>query len=65
MLNVATFLKTAVSRDLPRSTSVTDQIKFDQQDLHLTPEFERAMDRRCQVLVSQLEILDTITLPNW
>ena len=64
MLNVATFLKTAVSHDLPRSTSVTDQITFDQQDLYLTPEFERAMDGRCQVLVSQLEILDTITLPN-
>ena len=47
-----------VSHDLPRST-VTNQIPFDQQDLHLTPEFERAMDRRYQV--SKLEASDTIT----
>ena len=33
-----------VSRDLPRST-VTNQIAFDQRDLHSTPEFERAMGR--------------------
>ena len=49
-----------VSHDLPRST-VTNQIAFDQTDLHSTPEFERSMDRRCQVLVSKLEISDIIT----
>ena len=51
------FDKLMVSDDLPRST-VTNQ--FDQQDLHSAPEFERAMDRRCQALVSKLETLDTI-----
>ena len=49
-----------VSHDLPRST-VTNQITFDQQDSDSVPDFERAMDRRCQVLVSNLETLDTIT----
>ena len=49
-----------VSHDLSRSI-VTNQITFDQQDFHSTPEFERA----CQALVSKLETLDTITLPNW
>ena len=49
-----------VSHDLPRLT-VTNQIAFDQWDLYLTPEFERTMDRHCQVLVSKLETLDTIT----
>ena len=43
-----------VSHDLPRST-VAKQIKFDQRDLHSTPEFERVMDRRSQALVSKLE----------
>ena len=52
--------KLMVSHDLPRST-VTNQITFDQQDFHSTPEFERAIDRRCQALVSKLETLDTIT----
>ena len=47
-----------VPHDLPRSTN---QIAFDQQDWHLTPEFERSMDRRYQKLVSKLETLDTIT----
>ena len=49
-----------VPHDVPRST-VTNQIALDQQDLHLTPEFERTMDRRCQALVSKLETSDTIT----
>ena len=39
----------------------TKQMAFDQRDLHLTPEFEGAMVRPCQVLVSKLETLDTIT----
>ena len=47
-----------VSHDLSRST-VTNQITFDQRDLYLTPEFECAMDRRCQVLVSKWETPDT------
>ena len=42
--------KLMVSRDLPRST-VTKQIAFDQRDLHLTPVFERAMDRHCSALL--------------
>ena len=37
------------------------QITFDQRDSNLSPKFERAMDRRCQALVSKLETLDTIT----
>ena len=49
-----------VSHDLPRSM-VTNQIAFDQRDLYSAPEFERTMDRRCQVLVSKLETSDTIT----
>ena len=51
-----------ISHDL-RSTA-TNQIVLDQRDLSSTPEFERAMDRRCQVLVSNLETLDTITVPR-
>ena len=43
-----------ISQDLPHST-ITNQIAFDQRDLHLTPEFEHAMDHRCQALVSKLE----------
>ena len=43
-----------VSHDLPR-LKITNQIAFDQQDLHSTPEFESAIDHRCQVLVSKLE----------
>ena len=46
--------KLMVSHDLPRST-VTNQIAFDQRDLHSTPEFERVLEHRCQVLVSKLE----------
>ena len=49
-----------VSHDLPRSM-VTNQITFDQRDSNSLPDFERAMDRRCQSLVSNLETLDTIT----
>ena len=41
--------KLMVSHDLPHSR-VTNQIAFDQQDLYSSPEFERAMDRRWQVL---------------
>ena len=52
-----------VSHDLPRST-VTMQIAFDQGDLHSSPVFERAMDRRCWALVSKLETLDSSLLPN-
>ena len=52
--------KLMVLHDLPRST-VTNQIAFDQQDLHLTLEFECVMDCCCQVLVSRLETLDTFT----
>ena len=43
-----------VSHDLPRST-VTNQIAFDQRDLHSTLEFERVLDHRGQALVSKLE----------
>ena len=49
-----------VSHHLQRST-VTNQIAFDSRDLHLTPEFERAMNRRCQAMVYKSETLDTIT----
>ena len=45
--------------------NVTKQIAFEQRDLHSTSEFERAMDRRCQALVSKLETLDPSLLPNW
>ena len=31
--------------------TVTNQIAFDQKDLHSTPESEHAMDCRCQALV--------------
>ena len=51
-----------VSHDLLHST-VTKQIAFDQRDLHSTAVFERAMDQRCQTLVSKLETLDTSLLP--
>ena len=49
-----------VSYDLLRS-AVTNQTTFDQQDSNLVPHFERAIDRHCQALVSNLETLDTIT----
>ena len=52
--------KLMVSDDLPRST-VANQTAFDQPDLHSTPEIERAMDLRCQALVSKSETLHTIT----
>ena len=47
-------VKLMVLHDLPCSM-VTNKIAFDQQDLHSTPEFEHAMERRCQPLVSKLE----------
>ena len=59
---VLSLTKLMVSHDLP-SSMVTNQIAFDQQDLHSTPEFERTMDRCYQALLSKLETLDTITLP--
>ena len=63
-LNALTqFDKTDTITYLSRST-VTKQIVFDQQGLHLMPEFECAMDRRFQVLVSKLETLDPSLLPN-
>ena len=52
--------KLMVSRDLLRSV-VTNQIAFDQRDLHLTPDFECVIDHCCQALVSKLKTLDTIT----
>ena len=47
--------KLMVSHDFPCST-VTNQIAFDQRDSNTIPEFERAVDCRCQVLVSKLQI---------
>ena len=52
-------IKLMISHDLPRST-VTNQIAFNQQYSSSIPDFERAMDRRCQALVSNLETLHTI-----
>ena len=49
-----------VSYDLLCSI-VTNQIAFDQRDLHSTPEFERTMDHCCHALVSKLETKGTIT----
>ena len=49
-----------VSHYMLRSV-VTNQITFDQQDSNSVPHFERAIDRHCQALVSNLETLDTIT----
>ena len=56
----ASLIKLMVSHDLPCST-VINQITFDQQDSNSIPDFERAMDRRCEALVFNLETLDTIT----
>ena len=42
-------------------SALTNQIVFDQRDLHSTSEFERTIDRRRQELASKLETLDTIT----
>ena len=52
--------KLMASHDLLHST-VTNQIACNQRDLYSTPELERMMDCRCQVLVSKLETSDTIT----
>ena len=49
-----------VSHDLLNST-VTKQITFDQRDSKSIPKFERTMGLCCEVLVSKLETLDTIT----
>ena len=53
-------IKLMVSYDLPRSM-VTDQITFDQQDLNSVPDLECVMDRGYQMLVSNLESVDSIT----
>ena len=53
-----------VSHDLPCSAA-TNQIAFDQRGPNTIPEFERAMDRRFQALVSKLETLVPSLLPNW
>ena len=47
--------------DLPLST-VTNQIAYVQRNLHLTPEFERAMDSFCETLVSKLKTLGNRTI---
>ena len=54
------FEKLMVYHDLPH-LAIAIQIVFDQRDLHLTPEFERVMDHRCQATVFKLETLHTIT----
>ena len=54
-------IKLMISHDLPRST-ITNQITSDQQDSNSIPDFERAMDLRCQALVSDLETLDRLKL---
>ena len=56
--DTVSFVKLGLTR-----SAVTNQIAFDQRDLHSTLEFERAIDRSCQVLVSKLETLGTITFP--
>ena len=53
-------IKLMVSYDLPRSM-VSNQITFDPHNSNSFPDFERVMDRGCQMLVSNLETLDTIT----
>ena len=40
-----------VSHDLPRLI-VTNQIAFDQRDLHSASEFERVVDFRCRTLAN-------------
>ena len=52
-----------VLHDLSRST-ITNQIAFDQRDLHSTPEFERAMDHRCQAQVSKLTDITCLNRPQ-
>ena len=59
LLMLFSLTKLMVSHDVLHST-VTNQITFDQRDLNSTPEFERTMDRRCQVPIPKLETLDTI-----
>ena len=48
-----------LSHELPHS-AVTNQMAFNQRDLHSTFELERAMDCCCQVLISKLETLGII-----
>ena len=55
--------KLMVSHDLMHST-VLNQVALDQRDLHLTYQFECAMDRLYQALVYKLETLHTITFTN-
>ena len=54
LLLLHSLTKLMVSHDLSCSM-VTNQIVFDQRDLHSTPEFERMMDHRCHALVFKLE----------
>ena len=55
--------KLMVSHDLQHST-VTNQITFCGRHSHSTPEFDGAVDLRCQALVSKLETLDIITFAS-
>ena len=52
--------KLMLSHDLSGST-VPNQIAFDQRGFHSISEYERAIDRCCQALVSKSETLNTIT----
>ena len=52
--------KLMVSCDLLR-LMVTNQVAFEQWDLHLTYEFEQVINFRHQALVSKLETLHAIT----
>ena len=56
--------KLMVSHDLQHSTAVTNQITFYGRHSHSTPEFDGAVDLRCQALVSKLETLDIITFAS-
>ena len=60
---VISLTKLIASHGFPRS-AVTKEIEFDQRGLHSAPEFERAVDCRCQALVSKSETLDPSLLPN-
>ena len=50
--------------DKTDGSTATNQIAFDQRDSSTIPEFERTMDRRCQLLVSKLETLVPSLLTN-
>ena len=60
VLSQTSLAKLIVSYDLLCSM-VNNQIAFNQQDSKLIPKFERVMDCCCEVLVSKLKTLDTIT----